>query len=130
MYAIVRIAGKQYRAEVGKTIVVEKLAHEVGDSVELDQVLLVSDGEQTQIGQPLVAGVSVSAEVVEQFRGKKIIVFKYRFKKRYRRKQGHRQSYTRLAINQIGAGSAEAPKKARASRKKAVESEAEPQAEA
>jgi large subunit ribosomal protein L21 len=130
MYAIVRVGGKQYRAEVGKTIVVEKLPREVGESFDLDQVLLVSDGEQTQVGQPLLPGVVVSAEVVEQFKGKKIIVFKYRFKKRYRRKQGHRQNYTRLAIHQIGSAAPEAPKRARASRKKAVEVEAEAQTEA
>jgi large subunit ribosomal protein L21 len=128
MYAIVRIGGKQYRAEVGKTIDVEKLPSAVGDSLEFDQVLLVSDGEQTQIGQPLVTGVTVKAEVIDQFKGKKIIVFKYRFKKRYRRKQGHRQQYTRLAVNKIGGGEAEAPKKARATRKKAVAAEAKVEA--
>jgi large subunit ribosomal protein L21 len=129
MYAIVRISGKQYRAEVGKTIVVEKLPNEIGDSIDFDQVLVISDGENTQIGQPVLSGMVVSAQVVEQFKGKKIIVFKYRFKKRYRRKQGHRQNYTRLAINHIGGESAEAPKKARATRKKAAE-ESEPAAEA
>jgi large subunit ribosomal protein L21 len=124
MYAIVRIGGKQYRAEEGRTLVVEKLPHEVGDTVEFDQVLVLSDGEATQIGQPLVPGVTVSAQVVDQFKGKKIIVFKYRFKKRYRRKQGHRQNYTRLAVNHIGGARHEEPHKARASRKKAVEAEA------
>lgn len=129
MYAIVRISGKQYRAEVGRTIVVEKLPNEIGDSIDFDQVLVVSDGENTQIGQPVISGMIVSAQVVEQFKGKKIIVFKYRFKKRYRRKQGHRQNYTRLAINHIG-GSADAPKKARATRKKAAEASVEQEAEA
>ena len=128
MYAIVRIGGKQYRAEEGRTITVEKLPYEVGDSIEFDEVLVVSDGENTQIGQPLLSGVVVNVQVVDQFKGKKIIVFKYRPKKRFRRKQGHRQQYTRLAVNHIGG--AEAPKKARTSRKKAAEESAEVQAEA
>jgi large subunit ribosomal protein L21 len=128
MYAIVRIGGKQYRAEVGKTIVVEKLPYAAGESVELDQVLLVSDGEQTQIGQPLLADVRVDVQVIEQFKGKKIIVFKYRPKKRFRRKQGHRQNYTRLMVNKIAAASSDAPKKVRASRKKAAASEVEVEA--
>jgi len=132
MYAIVRIGGKQYRAEVGRTLVVEKLPYEPGDTIDFDQVLVLSDGEATQIGQPLVPGVVVSAQVVEQFKGKKIIVFKYRFKKRYRRKQGHRQNYTRLAVNHIGGAGREEPRKARATRKKAAEAEvpAEPEATA
>lgn len=101
MYAVFRSGGKQYRAEVGKTVDVDRLPHEVGESMELDDVLLVVDGDNTAIGQPRVEGASVTATVVEQFRGKKIIVYKYRQRTSYRRKQGHRQYYTRLRIDDI-----------------------------
>jgi large subunit ribosomal protein L21 len=101
MYAIIRSGGKQYRAEVGGTIDVDKLTNEVGESVEINDVLLVEDGDQTVIGQPTVEGAVVKATVVEQFRGKKIIVYKYRQRTNYRRKQGHRQYYTRLKIDAI-----------------------------
>lgn len=118
MYAIVRVGGKQYHAEVGNTIVVEKLPYEIGQQLTLDEVLLVSNGEDTRIGQPFVEGASVGAEVVEQFKGKKIVVFKYKPKIRYRRKQGHRQNYTRLLVHQIGdASSQPAEKKVRSTRK-------------
>ncbi len=103
MYAIVRIGGKQYHAEVGQTIVTERLASQVGDKLEFSDVLLVADGPATVIGRPVVEGSVVRAEVVEQFRGKKIIVYKFKPKQRYRRKQGHRQYYTRLMITGIGA---------------------------
>ena len=101
MYAIVRSGGKQYRAEVGATIDVDRLPQNVGESIDLSDVLLVADEADTKIGQPLVAGARVSATVVEQFRGKKIIVYKYRQRTNYRRKQGHRQYYTRLRIDDI-----------------------------
>lgn len=101
MYAIIRSGGKQYRAEVGKAIDVDKLTNEIGDTIEISDVLLVGDEDNTVIGQPTVEGASVKATVVEQFRGKKIIVYKYRQRTNYRRKQGHRQSYTRLQIDAI-----------------------------
>ena len=101
MYAIVRSGGKQYRAEVGATIDVDRLPQDVGESLELGDVLLIVDEADTRIGQPLVEGARVSATVVEQFRGKKIIVYKYRQRTNYRRKQGHRQYYTRLRIDDI-----------------------------
>ncbi len=101
MYAIIRSGGKQYRAEVGATIDVDRLPNEVGDVLDITDVLLVANGEDTAIGQPNVPGASVSATVVEQFRGKKIIVYKYRQRTSYRRKQGHRQYYTRLRIDDI-----------------------------
>jgi large subunit ribosomal protein L21 len=130
MYAIVRIGGKQYHAEVGNTIVVEKLPYEVGQQLDLDQVLLVSDGEYTTIGQPLVEGAIVGAEVIEQFKGKKIVVFKYKPKIRYRRKQGHRQNYTRLLVHRIGDVSSQpAEQEARPSKKAAKVEEAEMGAE-
>lgn len=101
MYAIIRSGGKQYRAEIGATIDVDRLPQEVGESIEISDVLLVADGEDTRIGQPLVDGALVRATVVEQFRGKKIIVYKYRQRTNYRRKQGHRQYYTRLRVEDI-----------------------------
>lgn len=124
MYAIVRISGKQYRAELGQSLVVDKLAHEVGTSVDFNEVLLIGDGENSQIGQPFVDGAIVSAEVASQFRGKKIIVFKYKPKVRYRRKSGHRQSYTLLKVNSIGRAESSSsndegkPARKRAPRKK------------
>ncbi len=101
MYAIVRIGGKQYTAEVGKTIITERLNYNVGDKVEFEEVLLISGDGNTLVGQPLVSGGLVKAEVVDQFKGKKIVVFKYKPKQRYRRKMGHRQQYTRLMVSGI-----------------------------
>ena len=101
MYAIIRSGGKQYRVEVGATIDVDRLPNEIGESIEISDVLLVVNGKQTAIGQPTVEGASVRATVAEQFRGKKIIVYKYRQRTNYRRKQGHRQYYTRLRIEDI-----------------------------
>lgn len=101
MYAIIRSGGKQYRAEVGATIDVDRLPNAVGDAIEISDVLLIVNDGDTMIGQPRVEGASVAATVVEQFRGKKIIVYKYRQRTNYRRKQGHRQYYTRLRIDDI-----------------------------
>ncbi|MFN2134678.1 MAG: 50S ribosomal protein L21 [Candidatus Promineifilaceae bacterium] len=104
MYAIVESGGRQYRAEEGHTFSVEKLPFEVGEQIELSNVLLLADDADVQIGQPTVAGASVRATVVDQYRGKKIFVWKYKPKKRYRRRQGHRQSYTRLRVDEIVSG--------------------------
>lgn len=104
MYVIVECGGRQYRAEEGHSFVVEKLPYEVGNTVTLEKVLLVADGDNVSVGQPAVNGAAVKATVVEQFRGQKIFVWKYRPKKRYRRRQGHRQSYTRLRVDEIVAG--------------------------
>ncbi len=102
MYAIVRLAGRQYRVEPGKVLDVEKLPYAVNENFTTDDVLLVGDGDKTQIGQPKVAGAAVSATVLDTFRGKKIIVFKYRQRTRhFKRKQGHRQWYTRVRIDSI-----------------------------
>ena len=101
MYAIIRSGGKQYRAEVGGTIDVDRLPQEVGESIEISDILLLANGDDTRIGQPQVEGALVRATVVEQFRGKKIIVYKYRQRTNYRRKQGHRQYFTRLRIEDI-----------------------------
>ena len=104
MYAIVESGGRQYRAEEGHTFSVEKLPFEVGEQIELSNVLLLANDADVQIGQPTVAGASVRATVVDQYRGKKIFVWKYKPKKRYRRRQGHRQSYTRLRVDEIVSG--------------------------
>ncbi|GIL13568.1 MAG: 50S ribosomal protein L21 [Chloroflexi bacterium] len=101
MYAVIRTGGRQYRAEVGKTLDVEKLPYDENQSIEIDDVLLIGDGEKTIIGQPRVEGALVKATVVKQFRGPKIIVFRYRHRTNYRRKTGHRQYYTRLRIDDI-----------------------------
>ncbi len=101
MYAIVECGGRQYRAEEGNSFTVEKLPYEVGDQIELDNVLLLSDNDSITVGKPSVDGASVKATVVEQFRGKKIFVWKYIPRKRYRRRKGHRQYYTRIRVDEI-----------------------------
>ena len=103
MYAIIKTGGKQYRVSPGQTLRVEKLDGNVGETVELDNVLLVGGGEGIQIGTPSVSGAAVSAEIVEQGRAKKIIVFKKKRRKGYHKKQGHRQYYTGLKITEIRA---------------------------
>ena len=101
MYAIVESGGKQYKAVPGTAVEVDRLHVEEGAQIELDQVLLVADGEDIKVGTPLLKGATVKATVVEHFKGKKIIVFKYIPAERYRRKKGHRQQYTRLQIDEI-----------------------------
>ena len=103
MYAIVKTGGKQYRVTPGQTVRVEKLEGAVGDSVELGDVLLVGGEGETQVGQPRVDGASVAAEIVEQGRAKKIIIFKKKRRKGYHKKQGHRQAFTGLKITEIRA---------------------------
>jgi large subunit ribosomal protein L21 len=101
MYAVIETGGKQYRVEVGTVLEVELLDAKAGDTVNLDRVLLVADGDTTAIGQPIVADASVSAEVVRQMRGEKLISFKYRPKARRRVKKGHRQELHVLRIADI-----------------------------
>jgi large subunit ribosomal protein L21 len=101
VYAIVQSGGKQYRVEPGAVLALERLPGEVGSRVELDQVLLVSDGSRIQVGHPLVAGARVVSEIVAHTRGEKIDVFKFKKRKKYRRKQGHRQELTRVRIAEI-----------------------------
>lgn len=103
MYAIVRTGGKQYQVEAGDKLKVEKLEGEVGAKVELEDVLLVVDGENVRIGRPVVEGAKISATIVEQGRHKKIIVFKKKRRKGYQVKRGHRQFYTALNIDAISA---------------------------
>jgi large subunit ribosomal protein L21 len=102
MYAIVRSGGRQYRAEPGKIIDVEKLPVEAGSTIDLAEVLLVApDSGSALIGNPLVNGAIVTATVVDHYRAKKILIWKYRPGLRYRRRKGHRQTYTRLRIESI-----------------------------
>ncbi len=101
MYAIVNSGGKQYKIQQGDVFRVEKIPGEIGSPVSLDKVLMFSDGENVNIGQPVLENVSVNGHIVEQDKTKKIIVFKYKRRKRYRRKQGHRQQYTAIKIDSI-----------------------------
>ncbi len=103
MYAVIETGGKQYRVSPGQTVEVELLPAEPGASVTLDRVLLVSNDGETQVGAPVVAGAAVVATVIGEGRGKKIIVFRYKSKKRYRRTTGHRQDYTYLTVTDIQA---------------------------
>ena len=115
MYAVIETGGKQYRVEVGTEFAVELLDVEPGKTVTIDRVLLVADGDDATIGQPVVDGAAVSAEVVRQARGEKLIAFKYRPKARSRVKKGHRQELTVLRIADItfgGKSAAKAAKKA------------------
>jgi large subunit ribosomal protein L21 len=100
-YAIVETGGKQYRVQVGDVLSVEKLDGDAGAEVTLDRVLLIGGGGDTRIGTPVLEGASVAATIADQYRGEKIVVFKYKPKKRYRRKMGHRQELTRLTITGI-----------------------------
>jgi len=100
-YAVIRTGGKQYTVSPGQVLEVEKLDVEPGSEIEMPEVLMVSDDGTVTTGKPLVEGVHVVARVLAQDRDKKIVVFKYKPKKRYRRKTGHRQSITRLAIKEI-----------------------------
>jgi large subunit ribosomal protein L21 len=101
MYAIIETGGKQYKVSVGQSIEVEKLPAVVGQTVEIANVLLLADNGEVVVGKPTINGAKVRATVVEQGRGRKIIVFKFRRGNRYQRKRGHRQSYTRLRIEEI-----------------------------
>ena len=103
MYAIIETGGKQYRVAEGDVITAEKLAVEDGAQVELDKVLLLSKDGDVKVGAPYIEGAKVLGEVVESGKGKKVIIFKYKAKKDYRKKQGHRQPYTRLTVKEINA---------------------------
>ena len=100
MYAIIKTGGKQYCVEEGKVITIEKLDVEAGAEVAFDEVLLVS-GARVKIGQPTVAGAKVTGKVLEQGKGAKIRIFKYKAKSNYRRRQGHRQPFTKVQIEKI-----------------------------
>lgn len=101
MYAVVRSNGKQYKVAAGDEIDLEALGFEAGDPVELGEVLMVVDGESIRIGTPLVEGATVRATVVGQMRGPKIHIFKFKAKKRYRKRMGHKQGFTRVKVDEI-----------------------------
>ena len=103
MYAVLSTGGKQYKVEEGDVLRIEKISGDVGASVSFDKVLMFSDGEKVRVGTPLIDGISVSGHIVEQDKAKKILVFKYKRRKNYRRKQGHRQPYTAVKIDSITA---------------------------
>jgi large subunit ribosomal protein L21 len=103
-YAIIRTGGLQFRVEPGKTIRLPSMAAEVGSNVTFDEVLLGSDGNNVHAGTPLVSGAKVTGEVVRHGKGDKIIVFKFKRRKNYARKQGHRQGFTEVKINDITLG--------------------------
>ena len=101
MHAIIETGGKQYKVTEGDTLFIEKLPVEAGEAVTFDKVLAFIDGDKITVGTPVVEGAKVDGSVVKNGKGKKIIVFKYKPKKGYRRKQGHRQPYTKVTIGKI-----------------------------
>jgi large subunit ribosomal protein L21 len=110
MYAVIKTGGKQYRVVAGEKLRVEKLEGEVGSKVVIDQVLMLADGDKVTIGAPTVSGASVSATVVAQGRTDKVMIFKMRRRKHYRKTQGHRQDYTEIEIQKIAAKEPKAAK--------------------
>ena len=119
MFAVVKTGGKQYRVAKDDVIRVEKLTAEPGETVALSDVLLIDDGEKKTVGAPTIEGAAVEAEVVEQMRDKKVIVFKKKRRQNYRRKNGHRQSLTVLKITDIKASGAKKAAAKKATAKKA-----------
>ncbi len=101
MYAVIKTGGKQYRVQQGDVIFVEKINAQADEQVTFDEVLLVSNGEETKIGTPVVAGAKVEGKVLSQVKAAKVIVYKYKAKKNERKKQGHRQPYTKVEITAI-----------------------------
>jgi len=122
MYAVVNSGGKQYKVQQGEVLRVEKISGDVGSPVTFDRVLMFADGDNVSIGQPVLDGVLVEGTIVEQGKAKKIIVFKYKRRKRFRRKKGHRQQFTAVQIDSIKAKGSTA--------KKASEPESEAKVEA
>ena len=111
MYAVIETGGKQYRVQEGDVITIEKLNVAAGDDIAFDRVLVLSDGEKVQVGTPIVESAKVFGTVVENGKGEKVIIFKYKSKKDYRKKQGHRQPYTMVKIDSLSADGKPAPKK-------------------
>lgn len=101
MYAVIQTGGKQYKVTEGEILKVEKLDGVAGETLTIDKVLMIKDDNGTRIGSPTVQNARVVAEVIEQGRNKKVVVYKYKRRKNYRRKQGHRQAFTRIKIEKI-----------------------------
>jgi large subunit ribosomal protein L21 len=127
-YAVIETGGKQYRVTEGAEFDVERLDAEVGKKVKLDRVLALSSGDELKVGTPTVKGTSVTAEVLDHHRGDKLVVFKKKRRKGYKRKQGHRQELTRIRIAAIG-GKTKAKAAKKAEPKEAEAAKAEPKAE-
>ena len=104
MYAIIRAGGHQYRAEPGKTLRIQSLDAQPGETIRFEEVLLGADGDNIKVGAPVVSGAAVTAEVLRHGRGEKIIIFKHKRRKNYRRKQGHRQGFTEVRVSDINLG--------------------------
>jgi large subunit ribosomal protein L21 len=104
MFAIIRNGGHQYRAEPGKTIRIQSMDAEPGATVRFEEVLLGADGDSIKVGAPVLSGAAVTAEVVRHGKGEKIIIFKHKRRKNYRRKQGHRQRFTEVRVSEINLG--------------------------
>lgn len=101
MYAVIRTGGKQYRVSSGDTIAVEKLAGDVGDKVDIEDILMIGGDKETKVGSPNVKGAKVTGTIVSQGKGKKITILKFKRRKGYRKKQGHRQQQTKIKIDEI-----------------------------
>ena len=132
MYAVVNSGGKQYKVQQGQILRVEKIPGDVGNPVTFDRVLMFSDGENVSIGQPVLEDIAVEGHIVEQGKAKKIIVFKYKRRKRYRRKKGHRQDFTAVLIDGIKAKaqkSSETKDESKAEAKKPATKKTAPQKE-
>lgn len=120
MLAVIQTGGKQYKVSPGDEIQIEKIPGKAGDTVRFDQVLIYEKDDDVKVGTPLVQGVEVTGEIIRQDRSKKIVVFKFKRRKKYRKKQGHRQSYTRLKITDIGKPGKKAAAKKEAEKPVAV----------
>ncbi len=103
MYAVVATGGKQYKVKEGDNLQIEKINGEVGSKVTFDNVLLFSDGDNLSVGQPMLENISVNGEIIDQSKAKKVIIFKTKRRKRYRKTQGHRQNYTTVKIEGINS---------------------------
>ena len=125
MYAVIETGGKQYRVQEGDVVTVEKLNVEAGQKIEFDKVLVLAGEGDLKVGTPYVEGAKVTGEVVENGKGKKVIIFKYKAKKDYRKKQGHRQPYTMVKIESLGGDAPKAAVPAAEVKAEAEEAEAE-----
>jgi large subunit ribosomal protein L21 len=101
MYAVIKTGGKQYRVVAGEKLKVEQIPADIGSEIVIDQVLMIGDGDTVSVGTPLVAGAVVKATIIDHGRGKKVLIFKMRRRKHYRKTQGHRQNYTEIRIDGI-----------------------------
>ncbi len=129
MYAVIKTGGKQYRVTEGEVIKFEKLDVATGDTIEFDQVLMLADGENIQIGDPVLGGKTVKAEVLDHGRHPKIRIIKFRRRKHHRKQMGHRQDYTEVRITDLGLGKPKAAKKAVAAKPVQKAEEAAPATE-